>query len=417
MVTELALANAQIAFKLVNNNEEIINLDKKHSLIERSKLLLGEKLAQQLTPISFKIPPLTISGLIAKAGFGQATRKNQYVFVNNRSIVDKTIFHAVSQGYHTFLMEKQFPAVLIFIDLPPELVDINVHPTKREVRFREGAMLHDILAKVIKDTLTNKGGLPSIALNEESYSKEQEPSVYSPGPGKPFSVGEASGGYAPALLDAELSAIDIKDKNAEELWKEDAFAGYRGSAKYLQVKNTYIIMQNKEALLIIDQHAAHERVLFDQMIEQFKKQKVQRQRLLIPVTISFSKEYLPLLEENKILFQKLGFDIDEFGADTYAIESYPALLEKVDISSVFENIVSEIAELDLSTDMEKRVTQFLAPIACHGAVRANDQLSSVQINALVESLWRSTAPYTCPHGRPTMIKMAWQELEKKFKRK
>ncbi len=411
IITELSLSYSQVSFKLINNDEEIINLDRSRNRLDRIKVLLGEEIAEQLIPISFEIAPLKINGFISKAGFGQTNRKNQYIFVNQRPVIDKTIFHAITQGYHTFLLEKQFPPVLIFIETPPELIDVNVHPTKREIRFREGNVLHDILVKLMKDTLTAKEGLPKLAFAQDVEHPPRR-SDYMPKTTESFSRS-----YAPELIDKELSGVSVKDDKLPSLWEEESKFKGKLLGNYLQLKNTYIVVPEKDGMIIVDQHAAHERVLFDELLASFKKKAVEKQKLLLPVTLNFNKAQMLLMRENISLFQELGFDIEEFGEQTFAVHSYPAVLDKVNISTMFENMIAEIAELSLSVDIEKRVVQLLAPIACHAAVRANEKLSAEQITSLLKRLWKTNAPYTCPHGRPTLIKISEAELEKRFKRK
>ncbi|MCP4650444.1 MAG: DNA mismatch repair endonuclease MutL [PVC group bacterium] len=415
-VTELALAHPRVSFKLIKNKEEIINLDENTSIEDRIKMLLNAKAAKHLLKIKFNIAPVKIEGFISKAGVGQATRRNQYIFVNQRPVLDKTISHAIMQGYHTLLSEKQFPVVVLFIQTPPSSIDVNVHPTKREIRFKEANVLHDVIVSVIKEALRNKGDLPRLHdgaqqqknndyVSDNTYHVPQQKRDISPQP------------YAGKELDQELFSSSLQESSPAVPWQSSFKATAENQFGYLQVKNTYIISQDKEGIVIIDQHAAHERILFDGLLAQFKEKRVEKQRLLLPATIHLSKAHNVLMQENCTVFKDLGFDVEEFGEQTFAVQAYPAILGKVNPEAVLESIIAEIADIDLSSDMEKRITQFLASAACHSAIRANEKLSPEQIKALLERLWQTDVPYTCPHGRPTIIKLKWDEIEKRFKRR
>ncbi len=410
-MNEIALAHPGIALKLLNNKEEVINCDAHKDLLQRIEILFGGELAKVLVPISFDIAPLKIRGFISKPGYGKANRKWQYVFVNKRPVSDKVVSHAILQGYHTCLMEKQFPCVFVFIETPPELVDVNVHPSKREVRFREAAVIHDVLVKLIKDALTDKSNLPKIGKTS--------------GAGEQYSFKEDFSPVAAGRVSQEDNAADTKELFAASLAELDVFSSQAEQApvrsfscvKYLQIDNTYIAAQDKNGMIIVDQHAAHERILFDELSRQLENKKVEKQKLLFPVTVHFSKDEFLQVLEIKSVFETMGFEIEDFGDQTMALYAYPALLGKVDIAREFKNIIADILELDVGVNIGKIVTPVLSAIACHCAIRANQALSQEQIASLVEDLWRTSSPYTCPHGRPTIISLTRDELQKRFKRK
>lgn len=416
-VTELSLAYPQVSFKLFNKTEEIISVSGNTDLSERIKILLGEELSGQLYPIYTENPLLKISGFIAKTGFSQSNRNNQYIFVNKRCVKDRTIAHAIMQGYHTFLPQHQFPPAVVFIELPPELVDVNVHPAKREVRFREGFVIHDMLVKIIKQTLTDKEHLPYLMADKMEEVKDGFDIVNLYNPRK---TGFPSADYMPAVEEKGQAALYGKDNLPGSLWQEEG--KYledkpQLSSKHLQIRKSYIVSQHQDGIVIVDQHAAHERVIFDELLEQFNNKTLEKQRLLLPAALNLNKAEAVLMREHKELLQGLGFEVEEFGRESYVVHAYPVVLGKVDISNMFQNILIELSREEISADMDKKVTQFLAPIACHSAVRANENLSDEQIDSLLKRLWKTKCPFTCPHGRPTLITVSWVELEKKFKRK
>ncbi|MCG2712528.1 MAG: DNA mismatch repair endonuclease MutL [Candidatus Omnitrophica bacterium] len=412
-MNEIALAHPRVALKLLSDKEEVINCDAHEKLLQRIEILFGTELAKVLVPISFDIAPLKVRGFISKPGYGKANRKWQYIFVNKRPVSDKIIMHATAQGYHTCLMERQFPCVFIFIETPPELVDVNVHPSKREVRFREAVVIHDVLVKLIKDALTDKNNLPEI---------DKTPGVI-----KQYSFKENFSQGAEGRMVCENNTAGTKEFFPSSSAEFEGFSPRAEQAparsfiykKYLQIDNTYIAAQDKNGMIIIDAHAAHERVLFDALREQFKNKKVEKQKLLFPVTVHFSKDEFLLVLENKSVFDALGFEIEDFGDQTMALYAYPSILGKVDIAGEFKNIIADMLELDIeiNINIEKSITPVLSTIACHCAIRANQALSQEQIDSLVSNLWRTSSPYTCPHGRPTIISLTRDELQKRFKRK
>ncbi|MBU4304154.1 MAG: DNA mismatch repair endonuclease MutL [Candidatus Omnitrophica bacterium] len=415
IITELALVNPQAAFKLVHNKEELIDVHAGEAVLGRIALLLGQEAAAPLVPVSFESAPLKISGFVSKAGSGYSHRKNQHFFVNKRPVSDKTLSHALGQGYHAFLNEHHFPGAVIFIDILPDLVDVNVHPNKREVRFREASLLHDTLVNVIRSVLTDKEHLPQgIGRGKEKPCLPQMPASlgrqysYQPHNSEPYSS-------EPAMRDLFPAAAGIEDNLFSLQHPPEAAAADTG--RYLQAGNTYIVLPDAQGVLIIDQHAAHERVLFDELREQFQQKRIEKQRLLLPLTLQLNKAHYALVREYKPFFNELGFEMDEFGADTFAVHSYPAVLAKADIKAELEGVIAEIADSEISPDKEARLTQFLATIACHCAVRAHERLNSRQIESLLCRLRRTSAAMTCPHGRPTMIILGWDELGKRFKRK
>ncbi|MCK4993445.1 MAG: DNA mismatch repair endonuclease MutL [Candidatus Omnitrophica bacterium] len=410
-MNEIALAHPDVALKLLSNKEEVINCDAHEKLLQRIEVLFGTDFAKVLVPISFNIAPLKVRGFISKPGFGKANRRWQYIFVNKRPVIDKTITHAVMQGYHTSLMERQFPCVFIFIETSPELVDVNVHPSKREVRFQEAAVIHDVLAKLIKDALTDKSNLPDIDGAPGAIVSPSFKANFSSPTANRISYENNTAGTK-ELFAASLAEPDVFSSVAEEVPAHSFVC-----AKYLQIDNTYIAAQDKNGMIIIDAHAAHERILFDELTQQFKNKKIEKQKLMFPVTLHFSKDEFLRVLEIKNVFDALGFEIEDFGDQTMALYAYPALLGKVDIAVEFKNIVADIMELDIEVNIEKSITPVLATIACHCAVRAHQVLTPEEIDSLVSDLWQTSSPYTCPHGRPTIISLTRDELEKRFKRK
>ncbi|MFH1062161.1 MAG: DNA mismatch repair endonuclease MutL [Candidatus Omnitrophota bacterium] len=420
IITELALAYPKISFKLIHNQNQLINCSAHSSVLQRIEVLLGKEFSDTLVPIALNISPLKISGYVGKPGCGYSSRKHQYLFVNNRSVTDKTMSHAIIQGYHTFLIEKKFPPALIFIQTSPQLIDVNVHPSKREIRFQQAAIVHDLLAKAIKDALSDKENLPDLSplqpgLSAEPRNNFNQANIHNTF--KPADQDYFKGAYAACRLPEE-KLFSIAE-GARSLFSQENDQPERGtkSSDYLQAHATYIVTQDDKGLVIIDQHAAHERIVFDQLLKQFKQKKVEKQKLLLPITLHLSGQEFILLNEHKDAFNQLGFEIEDFGDNTLAIYAYPAILGQIDLKAELQAIAGEIAEFEISPDIDKKISQLLASIACHSAVQAKQALSREKMSALLRGLWQTDAPHTCPHGRPTVITISWLDLEKRFQRK
>jgi DNA mismatch repair protein MutL len=412
-VTALALAHPSAAFELRHNGREIFNLSPHGDLRERAGLLLRPGIEEELIPVSGERALLKIGGLVARPGPAGPGRGEQFFFVNARPVSARTVAHAVAQAYRTFLPEKVFPPAVIFIETPARNVDVNVHPTKREVKFRHPGAVHEAVVETIREALTRREYLPGAAGGVS--------------PAGTFGVREG-GAELPFPKAAAGADRDIAARVIPELFPggegvsrlpEYSFPEGKAAARedYFQVKNTYLVSPDEEGIVVIDQHAAHERIIFDELFFQFRKSAVEKQKLLVPLTVNLSRAEAVLMEERKNEFAGLGFDIAEFGPNTFVVNSYPAALGKVDPVNVIRSALGEIAETEIGADAEKRIVQLLAPVACHSAVRAGNRLAGEEISTLVGRLRETSAPHTCPHGRPTVIRITWKELEKRFGRK
>ncbi len=407
VVTELALAHPEIGFRLVHNGSEIFNLAAGGNLAGRVGVLLGGETAEGMIEFSSERALIRVSGMIGRPGFGQTHRNHQIFFVNRRAVVDRTISAALKQAYHTFLPDNLNPPAVLFLEMPSPTVDVNVHPAKREVRFRRPQDVYQALFGSIREVLAGGGGPPPLsppALPEEPAAGTER----SPGSGSL----SAKGDYPAAPPVRELPDFFAREPAAAgPLEFSPPVAG-----KFLQARDTYLVASDREGIVIVDQHAGHERLLFDEYRKRFQNKTPERQRLAFPLTLNLSKATAVLAEEYRPVFHELGFDLEPFGKDTYAIQSYPAFLGKTDPVRVVEGTLEELSREETFPTGEERITRFLAVIACHSAVRAGDRLPPEQIAALLSRL-ESDHPLTCPHGRPVFFRITWSELEKRFRRK
>ena len=391
IMEQFALAYPVVQFRLIHQEQELLNLLPVEDKLARVDEVLGGDLAENLCVLSFEERDFKIYGFLSKPNFSRLDRYGQFFFVNKRAIANKSLTHAVFSVYQELLPKERFPVAIVYIDINPRLVDVNVHPTKREIRFQNEKLIHDSLYQAIRNCLLENSLIPEIK--------------------------EGAGNAAESFKTGE-QVTHYSYSGTSQLFQEDAFFSPEISllrkTPFLQVNNLYILTSDEEGVLIIDQHAASERIIFD-VLSRGKETK-EIQRLLIPEVIDLGLKESQILKENLEELRKLGFELEEFGKTSFQIKTTPAILSDKNPRQLILDIVSEIQEGGNRVFKLER-ERLLALIACHSAVKAGDRLDDLQVARLIGDLKNTKFPYTCPHGRPTMIRLGWEELEKKFKRK
>jgi DNA mismatch repair protein MutL len=412
LVTELAIANFRIAFTLVNNDRKVLKLAPAQKLEERLYDLFGRDIQKQLVPINLEQKFISITGYITSPAADLSGRNQQYFFVNKRIIRHRLLNHALTTGYDNLLPAGKYPAVFIFFSINPELVDVNVHPAKREVRFSNEGAIHDLTARAIRDALRQPGIIREM----------KEPAVGYQIPLDQHSIPavlHADNTSAQTLLSVQDQIFSYKAQPPETV-KTAAF----GDLKILgQADNAYIIASSGNELMIIDQHAASERVMYEKFKQEFEQRTIQSQKLLIPLTIEIDLPSKNLILAHSDLMSQLGWELEDFGATTLLVRALPAILDKAGDRHFILDIVTELFKLqDIKdtpdrTEIQKTVLDNILKLsACHAAVRFGDELQPNQISTIINALTNTANPYTCPHGRPTLIKLSRAELNKRFER-
>ncbi|MDD5132096.1 MAG: DNA mismatch repair endonuclease MutL [bacterium] len=412
LVTELAIANFRVAFSLVNNDRKVFKLAPAQKLEERLYDLFGRDIQKQLLPVKLDQKFISITGYITAPAANLSGRNQQYFFVNKRTIHHRLLNHALTTGYDNLLPAGKYPAVFIFFSINPELVDVNVHPAKREVRFSNEGAIHDLTAKAIRDALRQPGVIREMKDPAASYQL----------PLDQHSI--------PAILHTdtapEQGLLSVQEQmflykaQPQETVKTTAF----GDLKILgQADNAYIIASSGNELMIIDQHAASERVMYEKFKREFEQKKIQSQKLLIPITLEIDLPSKNMLLAHGELMSQLGWEVEDFGATTLLIRALPAMLDKAGDRQFILDIVRELSRLQDIKDTPAKAEIHQAVLdnifklsACHAAVRFGDELQPSQISTIINSLTNTNNPYTCPHGRPTLIKLSRAELNKRFER-
>jgi len=388
IVTLCALAHPDVAFKLVVDDREVFNLAPAGKLLDRLRELHGAQLVEQLVPVSGEI----VAGFVGKPGISRGDRTQQHIFVNGRPVESKGINYALREGYHTALMRGQFPVTFLFIEIDPELVDVNIHPAKREVRFRDEYAVRQCVIDAVRAAVEAKDEAPRPIQREMTATTFVAQPALMPVP--------------PSYREGEAPAEPPVVHTDDGAWRVLGAVG-----------QLYVLIESPEGLVLMDQHAAHERVLFEKMLRELATDSAPSQKLLLPVTLECDARDAVFLQSNLKTLHKLGIGVSEFGERTFLIDSLPPYFALENIQQTFRNIVDELRQTGEEVHARRLGEDKIATTVCRHAVKARDPLRGAELRALLEQLHRCELPYTCPHGRPTMIQISYPELEKKFGRK
>ena len=432
--TRIALAQVSLDMELRHNGRSVYRLLSGQGVKERIRVLFGEALAEDLLETSRSERGMQIRALLAKPVAARASGKYQYLFLNGRFIRDKFILHAVKEAYRGLMEPNKYPVVFLFIQMPPENYDVNVHPTKVEVRFDNANLVHSEVLAVLRDKLLSTnldvaGRAPLADTEFEPTSglqadsrKERIQQAMSDFFNKPasaqnqrqfsFSSGKKGGGFSPAQSGSG-SYTPLPDM---PVFETPANAESFLAKQYLQVHNSYILLQSDEGFVVVDQHALHERILYEQMVKRLNEGNLPSQRLLMPHSFEVTNAQLEAYESQKELFVKLGIEVEPFGPNTLAVQTFPALLEKADPVEFVTETLDKLVEEGAETDSERLVHEVLDMAACKAAIKAGQPLSDEEMNQLLKDKDIVQRTSRCPHGRPTTISFSLKELEKQFKR-
>ncbi|GGC11540.1 DNA mismatch repair protein MutL [Marinobacterium zhoushanense] len=445
VIKRLALSRFDVAFNLQHNGRRVQQLrpvDGEQARERRLASLLGAAFIDQAVhlDVSAEASGLKLWGWIGLPTYSRSQADQQYFFVNGRIIRDKVVTHAVRQAYADVLFHGRHPAFVLYLELDPALVDVNVHPTKHEVRFRESRLVHDFIFRTLhrviadlrpKSAVADEG---SAAVTEElgAAGLALRPSVGSASGGGSFSQGRMplyqsapnSGGYSgsavreqiAAYADLHTPASPAAQPLPSTMPRADAEQAPPLGYAIAQLHGVYVLAQNESGLVLVDMHAAHERIVYERMKTAWDEDKVRSQPLLVPVSISVSEREADLAEEQPELFGRLGFRIERMGADTLTVREVPVSLAKADAAQLVRDVLADLVVFGNSQRIEQSINELLATMACHGAVRANRQLSITEMNALLRDMEATERSGQCNHGRPTWTQLSMAELDKLFMR-
>lgn len=437
MVKRLALAHFSIAWTLKHNGKTILDLlatETQAGKEGRLKQLLGQKFIEHAIWIEHDSAELKLSGWIALPAFSRSQRDLQYSFVNSRSLNDKVFSHAVKLGYRDVMFHGRHPAYVLFLEMSPDAVDVNAHPAKSEVRFRDSRRIHDFLRHSVESALaqTTPGQQETRFMPTDpstlGLTENAEGGIVDRNHAQ-LSVQDAMSLYHGGGVDHSTSSIGRSQFQYQSTNSQTGYStpgshehthgpteGVLGHA-LAQLHGIYILAQNAKGLVMVDMHAAHERVLYEQMKTRFAQEKLISQPLLVPVSMRVTGEEVRLLEELKDDLLALGIEYDLSGPDTVLIRAFPAMLQRqYDADTLLRDLLSESSELERSEQIEARFDHILATMACHGSVRANRQLTIPEMNTLLRQMENTERADQCNHGRPTWTELPLGTLDKIFMR-
>jgi DNA mismatch repair protein MutL len=431
-VTQLALCYPEVGFTLVSSGRKVLAVPPVTSLSDRLYQIYGDR--QDLTRVERSFGGLRLHGFIAALAEQGPVRGPQHVFVNRRIVKDRTIAHAILDAYSVATNKERSPEVHLFLEVPPDRIDVNVHPTKAEVRFREQSMVHEMVRHALADAL-GQGPAPELTLRTTDVmpGRPLQPSIpgalhggsfpsrwAQPGSsGQGFNTNVQYGGSLSNLR--EEPASNLGDAAASNL-RDDPPSNHRNEPSVRpmialgQFRDTFIIAMDDEGLCIIDQHVAHERVLFERIMEKLTTESLESQRLLIPAMLELpAAERAALLGKSEAL-ARFGFEIEEFGGDSIRVIAMPALLPVNECETALRALAEDLEGLDRGLRLEDALKQIAATTACHAAVKAHYPLTLEKMHHILEELRATAYSTVCPHGRPVMLRITRREIEKNFDR-
>lgn len=430
VVQRIALSHPAVEIQFRRNNKPVYHLHSatdSQQQLARIKALLGETFTQQVLEIERNAAGLHLYGWVAQATFSRSQADMQFVFVNGRAVRDKLLAHAVRLAYQDVLFHGRHPAFVLHLDMDPTMVDVNAHPTKQEVRFRESRLVHDFLFRSIHKVLA-----------------DQRPAAdqLSPQPVQPLSGAFSAAGYPRevAVSHQQGLSLPVREQMAEYqrlhgrssapsiAWPSES-TSVSGSAvdseaqaspplgfALAQLKGIFILAENEQGLVLVDMHAAHERINYEHLKNSHQQDGVRSQPLLVPLSVAVSRTEADQVEEKQAWFAALGLEVDRNGAEQVVVRQVPALLADSDIEALLRDVLSDLKIHGQSQRIEETINELFSTMACHGSVRANRKLTIDEMNALLRDMERTERSGQCNHGRPTWVQIGLQELDGLFNR-
>ena len=423
VITRLALAHPEIRFKVEANGKEIFAAPEVHDTAKRIAMVMGGEFSAHCMAVDAQQDAMTLKGFISRPEYSKSNSKSIYLFVNKRFIRDTSLTHAVLSAYRQIIESRRYPAAALFLEVPPEDVDVNVHPAKMEVRFKNAHGVYELVSKTIAHHLsraeTSRGHyLYRLAPAEKKDYFHRQPFVNEPSPSmpsRPADRSHAQQGIQNILLH--------RSQVSQPLAASEGDAGVPdktilfGDMRYVgQYDGTYLLFEGPDSLILLDQHAAHERIILEKLKKDSGK-KAAGQSLLLPEIVNLTPGQMALLNDALDFLETIGLEIECFGRDAVAVKTVPTMLSKVKISEMIYDIVDQLADQNRTPSLQERSDNLLASLACKAAIKANRLLSRDEVDALCRELAETPFHATCPHGRPITIQFSLSEIERLFKRK
>jgi DNA mismatch repair protein MutL len=438
-VTWAGLARPQVSFKLVHNNRTIIEARRCNTIMERIRLLYGRDFAENIVDLDWEFETIKLHAFIGKPEFTRSSREHQLFFLNRRPIRSRLLGGALGAAFQSVIPKGRYPVAILFLEIDPRMIDVNVHPAKTEVRFRDERNVYNEVTRGLLMAMRQQEYIPEIRAPaaETPTSMKTEPSAAPLTPDhprrtevessvleyldrqsrRPKTLSNSPGAF-PRRRDEIPRRIErppIRQRPAEPI------ALPLMDFENIQIKtrlfNTYIVAETTNEVLFIDQHIAEERVLYEKLRKQMEQQGVPSQGLLLPITVELSPAQVEALDAALEILPRMGFALEPFGGRTIVVRAIPSVMQRGDIKQIVMDLMDQIATSPDKHDELKLQEEALIMTACHSAVQAGDQLTDAEVTNLLRELFNTEPPFVCPHGRPIIIRMNRAELEEKFQRK
>ncbi|MDA8101174.1 MAG: DNA mismatch repair endonuclease MutL [Nitrospiraceae bacterium] len=410
-VSHQAMSHPAVRFRLTQDKKTVLDLPASQNIIDRAFQIFGSDLAENLMEFSGQREPARVHGLIGNPNVDRGDRSFQEFYVNGRYVRNASLSHALYEAYRDLIMRDRHPVGFIFIDIDPGLVDVNVHPAKAEVRFRNQSQVHDLVRDVIRESLRGAHGQAP----ESLFGRVQEAVAGYLG------SAEGGAGSATSFEFGVRSSEPVAERSDAGAYHAVPHSQLRTPVSELlqplaQVHDSFIIAQDNDGMALIDQHAAHERVLFEKLQDQYAHGSIPQQNLLLPVQMELGHAESALLAGLLGELRNMGFQIEEFGGGTFMIKAVPALLAGGDHKQLILDILGEIRTHGATSRFDKLRDEILSVMACHPAIKVHRKLSMPEMEGLIRDLFACRMPHSCPHGRPTIVRFSLDEIRRMFKR-
>lgn len=445
IVYKLALGNYSKGFKFIRDNKVILQTNSNSSLRDNIYGILGKEFSNNLVEIDYQNSDVKIFGFISNTNLYRSNRSHQYLYINGRYVVNYGISSVIDNHYKSLIPLNRYPVFILYIEMNPGDIDVNIHPTKQEVKFINNTNIHGTISNIVKENLQKSMYVPKMEFNDKSDRSENKQltelfselptNIYSDIVIKDYTTGDKQltelindnftlskttmfedYKFVEEEIVSDYENIDIKISK-EIIVEEQKIGDVLSDINPIGLAfGTYILAEDTESksLFFIDQHAAHERIMYEKYLNEFKNENINTQQLIAPEIIELTNREMEDVKSNFSFFIKLGFDIEEFGPSSIALRGVPLIFGKPNARNLFLEILDNIKN-DLKTNYDIKIDKIMK-LACTSAIKANDIISDIEIIALFKDLKACDNPYTCPHGRPVMIEMTQKDIEKQFLR-
>ena len=414
VVRRMALSRFDVAFSLQHNRREIMQLPVADGQVDQERRLaklLGASFHEHARYLSHEAVGLRLYGWVANPTFSRSQADMQYFYVNGRHIRDRLVTHAVRQAYQDVLYHGRHPAYLLYLEMDPVMVDVNVHPTKHEVRFRESRLVHDFLFRTLHKSLAGSAAETVSVPIPSRQPVEDEPRLPEAGfqQTMPLAVAERSASYAASTRMQMPSPDATVVADAVNSVPPMGFA-------LAQLHGVYILAQTVDGLILVDMHAAHERVTYERMKRAYEGEGIRSQPLLVPVRLQVARREAELAESSSEALRDLGLELDRLGDESLVVRAIPVHLQGADAEALVRDLLADLVVHGSSQRVQDEINRVLATMACHGSVRANRRLTLDEMNALLREMERTQRSDQCNHGRPTWVQLSMADLDRLFLR-